>query len=98
MDKLKSKLYDLTKRLEIAQIIQTYRVRYFACRPECLHLLLHEYSSSNHIIEAFESYLDNPSEYDSYKIRQELLTTRMEYFMALQSALNEQCDPLDPVW
>jgi len=96
MDQLKSKLLELTNRLEIAQTIQNYKARYLACRPECLHLLFHEYSNNLRIFDLFESYLDNPSTYDSYKIRQELLNTRLEYFMALQSALTETRDPVDP--
>ena len=96
MDQLKSKLLDLTNRLEIAQTIQKYKARYLACRPECLHLLLHEYAHNQKIFDIFESYLDNPSTYDSYKIRQELLTTRLEYFIALQNALTETRDPVEP--
>jgi hypothetical protein len=96
MDQLKSKLHDLTNRLEIAQTIQKYKTRYLACRPECLHLLFNEYAHNHKIFDLFESYLDNPSTYDSYKIRQELLSTRLEYFMGLQSALTETRDPVEP--
>jgi hypothetical protein len=91
MEKMRNKLIELRKRLEIAKIIAKYKERYFECRPECLHLLLNEYSS---LFEIFEDYNDNPNDYVIEAIQKEINQLSFRYFIHIQDILFENKDPV----
>ena len=89
MDKLKLKIQELNARLEVANVIAQYKQKYYDCRPECLHLLFHEYSSSYDITVIFERFIENPTAYDIPNIKLELRKACFSYFTELQQAVFE---------
>lgn len=92
MDKLKLKIQELNARLEVANVIAQYKQKYYDCRPECLHLLFYEYSSSYDITTIFERFIENPTEYDISNIQSELRKACFAYFTELQQAAFENSD------
>jgi len=87
---LKLKIQELNARLEIANVIGQYKQKYYDCRPECLHLLLHEYSSSYNLTVIFERFIENPAEYDIASIQMELRKACFAYFADLQQSIFEK--------
>ena len=90
MDKLKLKIQELNARLEIANVIGKYKEKYYECRPECLHLLFYEYSSSYDLTTIFERFIENPTEYDIASIQMELRKACFAYFSDLQQCIFEK--------
>jgi hypothetical protein len=91
MEKLRNKILELRKRLEIANTIAKYKRRYYECRPECLHFLLNEYTP---LFELFEDYNDRPADYDIDAIQKELNHTSFKYFALVHDILFENKDPV----
>jgi len=91
MEKLRNKIIELRKRLEVAKTIGKYKQRYYECRPECLHLLLNEYTP---LYELFEDYNESPEEYDVSVIQKELSLATFRYFTRIQDVLFENKDPV----
>jgi len=89
-----NKISELKRRLEIARTIEKYKTDYLNCRPECLHLLFHNYQQ-HEMLEFFEDYLTSPLKYNIEILEKEIRKLQFESFIVIQAALFEP--PSDPV-
>jgi hypothetical protein len=85
MEKLKLRIKALKDRLEIANFIHTIKERYYAARPECVHLLTNDYNYD--LIELFETYTANPAYYNKESIEKELKTALFSYYVYVHEVL-----------
>jgi hypothetical protein len=95
LERLRTQIDELTKRLEIARLIDKYKKEYAECRPECIHLLFQNYSTKYNLLNCFEKYIECPTDYNIKALENKLNETKFEYFINLQSILFESGDPLN---